>query len=228
MNRISRLFSFLSSLLLLGIITLGFAAIMTKPIENNQPEAINDNIEVSYSSRHENDTQEEKQEPEADTSSIKNSENEKVVSKPVQSSPIPATTPATSNASGLPDTISRYEWERQSGWKKLVEAAYFKAVNDGPKPMYNALDWTVMYYQITAVATDPCYATLEVALEVDGETHMRVVAADLISAPGSICDPIRSQTITVPPLRLLTEYLRQAEAQHGFYQNVRGSSGAMK
>ncbi len=113
---------------------------------------------------------------------------------------------------------------RQGGWKKLVEAAYFKAVNNGVTAMYNGADWSVMYYQIAAMATDPCYASVYVELEVDGETKMAVTSADLIAAPSAICDNMRPQTIDVPSLYQLTDYLHQVEAKYGLYQKMKGSS----
>lgn len=132
---------------------------------------------------------------------------------------------STSNASGLPDTISRYEWERQGGWKKLVEAAYLTAIKRGVTQMCgDGMCKTVLYYKITGVATDPCYATLEVSLEVEGKTQMQVVGADLIAAPGAACDGVRSQVITVPPLATLTQYLLAADAKYGLYNTIKGQS----
>lgn len=132
---------------------------------------------------------------------------------------------STSNTTGLPDTISRYEWERQSGWKKLVEAAYLTAVKRGVTPMCgDGMCQTILYYKISAVATDPCYATLEVVLEAEGETQMRVVGADLIAAPGATCDAMRSQVISVPPLSTLTQYLLEADAKYGLYNTIKGQS----
>lgn len=144
-----------------------------------------------------------------------------------QSTPQPTSqpTPITSNVTGLPDTISRYEWERQGGWKKLVEAAYLKAIKQGATPMCgDGMCQTILYYKISAVATDPCYATLEVVLEAEGKTQMHVAGADLIAAPGSSCDVMRSQIISVPPLGTLTQYLLEVDAKYGLYSTIKGAS----
>lgn len=167
---------------------------------------------------------------ETDFSLTKNSENEKVVNSNtnvMHSNTTQSNRTTTSNATGLPDTISRYEWERQGGWKKLVEAAYLRALERGVTPMCgDGMCKTVLYYKISGVATDPCYATLEVTLEVDGETKMGVTGADLISAPGSICDATRSQLISVPPLAQLTQYLREVDARYGRYKSLQGKSAS--
>lgn len=205
------------------VLSFGTAgAMITTALQNNSLEAeLEEAIEVVEEPEPSTiSTQEEENE----LPFTKNSENEKVVSGPVQ--PAPAVDKSTtSNATGLPDTITRYEWERQGGWAKLVEAAYFRALERGVTPMCgDGMCKTVLYYKITGVATDPCYATLEAVLEVDGETKMEIVGADLIAAPGSLCDTMRSQLITVPTLGQLTQYLRDIEAKYGLYEQIKGDS----
>lgn len=209
------------SWLLAGITSVGMgtAVVTTVVVSRATKSAIETPVSITLEEPEQDREQDPPKEEEPESPLTKNSKNEKVVSENTTNHT------TNSNATGLSDTISRYEWERQGGWKKLVEAAYLTAIKRGVTPMCgDGMCNTVLYYKITGVATDPCYATLEVSLEVEGKTKMEVTSAALIAAPGAICDGVRSQVISVPPLATLTQYLLAADAKYGLYNAIKGQS----